>query len=132
LKRLVILVAAIVLVGAACGGGDDGGSDGGGGANATPVSIAPPDASRGEGLFGGTCTACHGADAKGLVGLGKDLTDNSFADGLTDEELVAFLIEGRPAGDPLNTTGVDMQPRGGNADLSDQDLFDIVAYLRTL
>ena len=39
---------------------------------------------------------------------------------------------GRPAGDPLNDTGVDMPPRGGNPSLSDEDLAHIVAYLRTL
>ena len=56
----------------------------------------------------------------------------AIAGRLTDVELVSFIIEGRPASHELNTTGVDMLPRGGNADFTDQDLFDIVAYLRTL
>ena len=90
------------------------------------------DYDNGSTIYDNACVACHGADAKGVPSLGKDLTTSTFADGLTDEELVSFIIEGRPAGDPLNTTGVDMLPRGGNSGLSDHDLFDVVAYLRTL
>lgn len=130
-KRLAILIALLALAVSACGGSDDGGSDSDDAASGPPVSVAAPDGAHGEELFAGTCAACHGADAKGLEGLGKDLTNSAFADGLNDEDLVAFIIEGRPAGHELNTTGVDMLPRGGNNDLTDQDLFDIVAYLRT-
>jgi disulfide bond formation protein DsbB len=46
--------------------------------------------------------------------------------------MLAFLQTGRPASDPLNTTGVDMPPRGGNPAFSDNDLKNIVAYLRTI
>ena len=51
---------------------------------------------------------------------------------LSDEELVEFLKEGRSAGDPLNETGVDMPPKGGDLSMTDQQLAEIVAYLRTL
>jgi cytochrome c5 len=133
LKKFVILLAVLALAVGACGGGDDdgGSSSDGGDAAATPVSAAPPNATHGGELFS-VCAACHGPDGKGIEGLGKDLTNSEFADGLTDTELVAFIIEGRPASHELNTTGVDMLPRGGNADFSDQDLFDIVAYMRDL
>jgi disulfide bond formation protein DsbB len=90
------------------------------------------DAASGAEAFAGTCASCHGPDAKGLPSLGKDLTTSEFAMGLSDAELVAFIKTGRPIGDPLNTTGVDMPPKGGNPALTDQDLADIVAYLRTL
>lgn len=53
-------------------------------------------------------------------------------DGQTDDDLVTFMKIGRPADDPLNTTGVPMLPKGGNDALTDQDLYDVVAYLRTL
>ena len=108
------------LVVAACGSG-----------NATP-SGPKGDATAGATKFAGTCSACHGPDAKGITGLGKDLTTSGFAKGKTDGELVEFVKSGRPSSDPLNTTGVDMPPRGGNPALADQDLADIVAYLRTL
>jgi cytochrome c5 len=35
-------------------------------------------------------------------------------------------------GDPLNTTGVAMPPKGGNPAMSEQDIADIVAYMRTI
>ncbi|HIE21030.1 MAG TPA: c-type cytochrome [Acidimicrobiia bacterium] len=76
--------------------------------------------------------ACHGADATGIEGLGKDLTNSDFIRGMTDGELATFIKEGRPSSDPANTTGVDMPPKGGNPALSDQDLLDIAAFLRSL
>ena len=130
LKKLLILIAALALAVSACGGGDDDSSSDAA-SDGPPVSSAPADAAHGGELFT-VCAACHGPDGKGLPSLGKDLTDSAFADDLTDEELVAFIIEGRPASHELNTTGVDMLPRGGNADFTDQDLFDIVAYMRSL
>jgi disulfide bond formation protein DsbB len=50
----------------------------------------------------------------------------------TDAELVAFIKSGRSVDDPLNTTGVAMPPKGGNPALTDADLADIVAYIRSL
>lgn len=47
-------------------------------------------------------------------------------------ELVEFIKVGRSASAPSNTTGIAMPPKGGNLALSDQDLFNIVAYLRAL
>src|SRR5262249_38319697 len=43
-----------------------------------------------------------------------------------------FVKVGRQPWDPLNTTKVQMPPRGGNPMLSDDDLRDIIAYVRTL
>jgi disulfide bond formation protein DsbB len=51
---------------------------------------------------------------------------------MSDDELAQFLALGRPADDPGNTTGVAMPPKGGNPSLSDQDLMDVAAFLRTL
>ncbi len=89
------------------------------------------DAAHGEELFT-PCAGCHGQDGTGIEGLGKDLHANAYLDDMTDQEVVDFLKTGRPAGDPLNTTGVDMPPKGGDPSLSDSDLADIVAFLRTM
>jgi disulfide bond formation protein DsbB len=96
-----------------------------------PAQVSLGDASKGQTLFT-SCTACHGPDAKGLPNLGKDLTTSQFVGEKSDDELVSFLKVGRSASDPLNTTGVDMPPKGGNPALSDDDLLNIVAYLRTI
>jgi disulfide bond formation protein DsbB len=98
-------------------------------------SEAPPPArgpDEGEALFQRTCAPCHGRDARGLPGLGKDLVAGAFARRLSDAELIAFIERGRPHDDPANTTGVPMPPKGGNPALTRRDLADIVAYLRTL
>jgi disulfide bond formation protein DsbB len=78
------------------------------------------------------CSACHGPDARGIPNLGKDLVTSEFVAGLTDEELLQFIKMGRPIWDPLNTTGLDMPPKGGNPALTDEEILAIIAYLRSL
>jgi disulfide bond formation protein DsbB len=48
----------------------------------------------------------------------------------SDSDLIAFIIEGRTIDHPDNITGVAMLPRGGNPSLSDQDIANIVAYIK--
>lgn len=90
------------------------------------------DPEKGKAAFLKTCIGCHGPDAKGLPNLGKNLHANVFVAGKTDAEMVAFLKVGRPADDPLNTTHVAMPPKGGNPALKDEDLIDIIAFIRSL
>lgn len=113
---IAVLFTATAL--AACGGA----------APAAPFG----DSAAGREVFLGTCVACHGANATGVPGLGKDLTTSSWSAEQTDEQLLAFLLTGRPASDPLNTTGVDMPPKGGNPALTEDDLRNVVAYLRSI
>lgn len=121
-KRLLPITAIIMLAAlflAACGG------------SAEPT-FAPDDITQGEKLFASTCSACHGADAKGIPNLGNDLTASEYVRVNADDTLLTLLKEGRPSGHELNTTGVDMPPRGGNPSLSDEDLLAIVAYMRSI
>lgn len=83
-------------------------------------------------LFNSTCIACHGSGGVGITGNGKALAHNTFIQGQDDESLLAFIKRGRDPGDPANTTGIGMPPKGGNPALSEDDLLDIIAYLRTL
>ena len=130
MKKLLAVLAVLTMVLAACGGAS-GDGDASSGGETTSGGITG-DATAGEEVFAGTCASCHGPDARGLEGLGKDLHNNAFTSGMSDADLVAFLEVGRPAGDPANETGVDMPPKGGNPSLSEQDLYDVVAFLRTL
>lgn len=126
MNRFMVVIGLVVLgvlVGGCGGEGERVDQD-------TAVTAGDPIA--GEALFQTTCFACHGADATGLPGQGKDLTTSEFTRGLSDAEFVDFVKGGRKITDPLNTTGADMPPYGGNPALSEQDLFDIVAYIRTL
>ncbi len=102
---------------------------------AAPEASAPSgDATKGEASYLTACSACHGPTADGVQGLGKSLhaTESEFVQNHSDEELVEFIKVGRQPDDPLNTTGVAMPPKGGNPALSDEDLYNIVAWIRTL
>jgi mono/diheme cytochrome c family protein len=132
---LILSLLLLLAILAACGGG-------GGSEPAQPAAqpaaqqpaaqpVSQGDPAKGKEAFA-TCAGCHGMDAKGIQGLGKDMTTSEFIKGQTDEQLLAFLKVGRPATDPLNTVGVDMPPKGGNPALSDAQLLDIIAYMRSL
>lgn len=121
-RVLLLTVLAALLVG--CGGAA-------GGEPAGPV-YSQELIDQGKTLYGQTCFTCHGPDATGVQGLGKDLTNNAFIMESTDPELLAYVKEGRPADHPDNTTGVAMPPKGGFDFLTDEDILAIIAYLRTL
>lgn len=132
---LILLLAMPTFILTACGGSSVAQSA----SNQEPVSKqaepaqAPAgDPAAGRELFIATCAACHGPAGQGVPGLGKDMTSSEFIAGLTDDELVEFIKIGRDPSDPLNTTGVAMPPKGGNPALSDQDLYNITAYIRSL
>jgi disulfide bond formation protein DsbB len=94
-----------------------------------PAEATAPD---GKALFMVTCPACHGPEARGMPGLGKDMTTSEFIKSKSDAELVEFIRQGRAPDDPLNTTGVPMPPMGANPALSDADLLAIVEFIRSL
>lgn len=94
--------------------------------------LDPAMVAAGQNTFIGTCSACHGMDARGVQNLGKDLVHSEFVNSLSDEELVQFIATGRPIFDPANTTGIDMPARGGNPTITDQQLLEVVQYLRSL
>ena len=120
---VVFVLIGLLVVG--CAGTEDA-------AVVTESAVTSGDPVNCEALYQTTCFACHGTNATGLPGQGKDLTTSAFSRSLTDEQFVAFVKEGRDVNDPLNTTDSDMPPYGGNPALSEQDLFDIVAFIRTL
>jgi mono/diheme cytochrome c family protein len=135
LVALLVVVVALGLV--ACGGAPATPAPvGGSGSGAAPAKSESTSAMKGDSEKGKqaftTCSACHGPEGKGIQGLGKDFTASEFVKGQTDDELVAFIKVGRDPSDPLNTTGVAMPPKGGNPALNDQDLYDLVAFIRTL
>jgi mono/diheme cytochrome c family protein len=111
---------------------------------ATPAALqtAPPpapapaaqsgDAVKGQALWMATCRSCHGPGGEGMPGQGKDIRASEFIAGKSDKDLVAFIKVGRMPFDKLNTTGIQMPPKGGNPLLTDADLVNIVAYVRTI
>ena len=129
---LALIVLSLVLV--ACGGGGSAPSGGGDTAPEAPEATTAPagDAAAGKTQFDTVCIACHGPGGVGVEGLGKPFTTSEFLLTVNDQELLEFIKVGRPISDPANTTGVDMPPKGGNPALTDAQLLDIIAYIRSL
>lgn len=127
--HLGLLIALLVVLLVACGGGESGADE----RRSDESGVAAAgDPAAGEEQYNVVCTACHGPGGVGIEGLGKDMTTSEFISGQSDQELLAFVKVGRSIGDPLNTTGVDMPAKGGNPALNDDQIIDIIAYMRTL
>lgn len=78
------------------------------------------------------CTACHGERGEEKPNLGKDIAHSKFVAERDDAGLMNYIKVGRRVDDPLNTTGVDMPPKGGNPALQDPDITKIIAYIRAV
>lgn len=99
---------------------------------ALPQGVTPAMVSTGEGYFKsiGLCFACHGMDAKGIPGVGANLTDTEWyhGDG-TFEYLVRQILEGVSPSD--SRTGVMMPPKGGSQ-ITEEQARAIAGYVWTL
>jgi cytochrome c oxidase cbb3-type subunit 3 len=79
------------------------------------------DVQTGEQLFGSQCSVCHGVGATGGE-IGPDLSSGVFSNASTDAGLFGVISEGVP-----NTAMI-----GINATRTDQSVWQIVTYLRSL
>ncbi len=134
MKRLltvssILLLFTLILT--ACGG-DGGDGDNGQVADQPTEEVHTGDVSAGDDKYHEVCVACHGPEGEGMEGLGKPFPTSEFLKTVNDQDLLDFIKVGRPTGDPDNTTGVDMPPKGGNPALTDEQILDIIAYIRTL
>ena len=97
---------------------------GGSGTTAAPVSpLKLGDPEHGAQVFGETCVACHGADGKGAID-GVPPLSGPLAK--SDDVLLRHMIEGYQS----PGSAMPMPARGGNPDLTDQDMADVLAHLR--
>jgi mono/diheme cytochrome c family protein len=126
-KKIFLITVGLLLtlLLAACGGDT-------GATQPEPAAAPAGDVAQGQQLYLQSCSACHGADGAGVPGLGKAMTESVFTQSLSDAELLQFIKEGRPASHPDSTTGIDMPPKGGNPALTDGQLMDIIAYMRSI
>lgn len=138
-NKLIIMsvMLALAFLSYRCGGGGGESSKGDQAVQSedsqnSAARLSPGNAEEGKKYFAQTCAACHGPEGTGLPNLGKDLTTSTYVTEKSDEELLKFIDEGRLPTDSLNSTGVAMPPRGGNPALKDQQIMDIIAYVRSI
>jgi len=81
---------------------------------------------KGAEIFNGTCIACHGANGKGAFPGVPDFTQVNGRLSKPDSVLIKHIDNGfeSPSSD------MAMPELGGNEDLSEQDVKDVIAYLR--
>jgi mono/diheme cytochrome c family protein len=120
---VLVLAVAVALVAAGCG------SDS---VDVTTTAAAGTPTAHGQQLAGQSCSSCHGESFEGVKSLGPALTDNGFIQDHADDELIDFIKVGRARDAQDNETGIAMPPYGGNTRLTDDDLADIILFLRTL
>jgi mono/diheme cytochrome c family protein len=97
-----------------------------------PKGVTADMIQQGNKLFhgAGICSTCHGPDAKGLPGLGVNLTDKEWlhSDG-SYEAIVKQIMTGVPAGQ--SKSGIVMPPKGGSA-MTDDQVRAVAAYVWSL
>jgi cytochrome c oxidase cbb3-type subunit 2 len=104
-------------------------------AERNPLGPTVAAVTRGKELFeANACAACHGEEAHGQEGVAPDLLDDEFlgvAGDMPDAAYFAMIKGGSDVKPALGRPGV---PDGGmqayGADLSDEDIWAIVAWLR--
>lgn len=100
-------------------------------ASAAPV-VREVSAQSGRDLFLRVCASCHGNRGEGIPGSGLALRTSTFVKELDDAKLYDFLKVGRQSWDAASKTKVQMPARGGDPRVNDDDLRDVVAYVREM
>lgn len=91
----------------------------------------PPDIQHGQKIYANACATCHGLQGKGLPHQGAPLDRSTFLASSTDRQIMQMIKLGRTADDPKSVMRLPMPAKGGYSHLSDADLYDVAAYIRT-
>ncbi len=121
ISRLTVAVVALVVAAATSAAAQK--------ATELPDGVTKDMIAEGQKLFAGQglCQACHGPAAKGIPGLGANLTDKEW---LHSDGSYSGILESVVAGVTADksSTGSVMPPKGGSA-LSDKQLKAVAAYV---
>src|SRR3989442_11208067 len=100
------------------------------GSAATGSTALPGDPSKGETLYAQNCATCHGAALEGGIGPALNPTEKlpNISDPLSAAFLIDIITNGRQPqpGDPKQ---VPMPKKGGNDNLTAQDVKDLAAFI---
>ena len=80
----------------------------------------------GEKLYMKNCMVCHADDGSGVMPGVQDLEKNRSWSRIDESELLKRLKEGIKSSE----SGVSMPAKGGNTNLTDNDLKKIIRYMR--
>jgi mono/diheme cytochrome c family protein len=117
--RAVVVLGALAVAGASIAG-----------AQSLPQGVTQAMVDKGKEIYlkQGLCYACHGQDAKGLVG--PNLTDDVWLHSKgTYDDIVKSVLEGVTK--EQSKSGVPMPAKGGSA-ISEDDVKAVAAYVYTL
>jgi mono/diheme cytochrome c family protein len=90
---------------------------------ATPVFAADP----GQAIYQAHCSACHGANGKGVIPGTQDFTQKGGVLSQSDAVLIDRITQGYQApGAPMA-----MPAKGGDPSLTDEQIKQVLAYLRS-
>tara|TARA_R110002072_G_scaffold167618_1_gene321064 strand:+ start:355 stop:717 length:363 start_codon:yes stop_codon:yes gene_type:complete len=87
---------------------------------------AQDNVSNGAEVYEGTCIACHGENGKGEIPGVADFTSKEGSLNKADDVLFDHVLNGFQS----DNSDLEMPALGGNEELSDQDIRDVIAYLR--
>ena len=87
---------------------------------------AEDDVINGGVVYEGTCIACHGESGKGEIPGVADFTSKKGPLTKTDDELFDHILNGFQS----DNSDMEMPALGGNEELSEQDITDVIVYLR--
>ena len=121
--RLGLLVTAVVVMSASPAAAQD--------ASKLPAGMTPAMIAKGKTIFTSTglCFACHGMDAKGLVG--PNLTDTTWIHGTGSwPDIIQIVTKGIPVEETKTGKGA-MPPKGGSQ-ISEDDVKAVAAYVWSL
>ncbi len=94
------------------------------------ASALPGDPQKGATLYAQNCATCHGAGLEGGIGATLNPIEKlpNVPDTLDANFLIDIITNGRvhQSGDPKQT---DMPAKGGNTQLTDQDVKDLAAFI---
>ena len=92
----------------------------------SPIPFTKKSINRGQTLFMGSCTACHGMDGKAQVDVVADATDLTspkvWRNGTTEGEIFKSIRDGAGTGMPPFKFQIHQ----------DEDLWNLVNYIRSL
>lgn len=89
------------------------------------------DAAKGKEIFTNTCASCHGPEGKGdgvaaaaLDPKPRDLSDAAYVSTLSNEHIYKVIDEGGAS------VGLSPMMAAWGGVLSEQDIYDVIAYIR--